>query len=228
MSESIARALSDSRSFENAILERDQRMKKAGWLVAAVAGLLLAGTIVALIILLPLKTTTVELYTLDRQTGRIERVNTVGEDSLDASQALNLAETAAYVKRREGYNYFALQKDYNETQMFNSDDVNKQYLDWYNGPDAPDTVFLKAAYVVTVDVISNVPSAGTKPDNVEQLRIRRTIRQVKDGKETHDYWTIRMTYRYVPQKKMTATEREVNPFGFLVTSYQRFKEKSDE
>ncbi|WP_414146667.1 VirB8/TrbF family protein [Enterobacter sp. 148H3] len=37
-----------------------------------------------------------------------------------------------------------------------------------------------------------------------------------------------MTYRYFPQKKMTASEREVNPFGFTVTSYQRFKEKSDE
>ena len=39
---------------------------------------------------------------------------------------------------------------------------------------------------------------------------------------------ILMTYRYFPQKKMTASEREVNPFGFIVTSYQRFKEKSDE
>lgn len=228
MNDSTAKALSDSRSFENAILEREQRMKKAGWLVAGVAGLLLAGAIVALIVLLPLKTTTVELYTLDRQTGRIERVSTVSEDTLDASEVLNLAETAAYVKRREGYNYFALQKDYNETQMFNSSDVNKDYLDWYDGPEAPDTLFRKAEHVVTVDVISDVHSAGTKPDRVSQMRFKRTIRSVKDNRETYDYWTVRMTYRYVPQKKMTASEREVNPFGFMVTSYQRFKEKSDD
>jgi Type IV secretory pathway, component VirB8 len=227
MTESTAKALSDSRSFENTLLERDKRMAKAGWRVAAAAGVLLAGAIVALIILLPLKTTTIELYALN-DGERIERISTLGEDELSSSEALNLAETAAYVKRREGYNYFALQKDYNETQMFNSDDVNKQYLDWFNSPDAPDAVFQQAAYVVTVDVISNVPSAGTKPDNVEQLRIKRTIRRVKDNHETHDYWTISMTYRYVPQKKMTASEREVNPFGFLVTSYQRFKEKNDE
>lgn len=228
MTDATAKALSDSRSFENIILERDQRMKKAGWLVAGLAGLLLTGTITALIVLLPLKTTTVQLYTLDRQTGRIERVTTVSEDALDTAEVLNLSETASYVKRREGYNYFALQKDYNETQMFNSSDVNKEYLDWYDGPDAPDTVFRKAENVVTVEVLSNVPSAGTKPDNVEMLRIKRTIRRVKDNQETYDYWTVRMTYRYVPQKKMTASEREVNPFGFLVTSYQRFKEKSDE
>jgi type IV secretion system protein VirB8 len=227
MTESTLQAISDSRSFEDAVLERDRRMAKAGWLVAAVAGFLLAGAIVALIILLPLKTTTVELYALHNGE-RIERISTVSEDDLPASEALNLAETAAYVKRREGYNYFALQKDYNETQMFNSDDVNKQYLDWYNGPDAPDALYQQAAFVVSVEVISNVPSKGTKPDNVELMRIKRTIRRVKDNHETHDYWTIRMTYRYVPQKKMTASEREVNPFGFLVTSYQRFKEKSDE
>ena len=45
MSELTAKALSDSRSFENAILERDMRMKKAGWIVAALAG----GTILRLI-----------------------------------------------------------------------------------------------------------------------------------------------------------------------------------
>ncbi|VFS80629.1 Pertussis toxin liberation protein E [Kluyvera cryocrescens] len=145
MSELTAKALSDSRSFENAILERDMRMKKAGWIVAALAGLLLVFALAALILLLPLKTTTVELYTLDRQTGRIERVTTVGEDKLDTSEVLNLSQTASYVKRREGYNYFALQQDYRETQMFNSDEVNKEYLDWFNSPDAPDAVFQQAA-----------------------------------------------------------------------------------
>ncbi|NUB65141.1 type IV secretion system protein, partial [Escherichia coli] len=84
----------------------------------ALAGLLLVFALAALILLLPLKTTTVELYTLDRQTGRIERVTTVGEDKLDTSEVLNLSQTASYVKRREGYNYFALQQDYRETQMF--------------------------------------------------------------------------------------------------------------
>ena len=59
MSELTAKALSDSRSFENAILERDMRMKKAGWIVAALAGLLLVVALAALILLLPLKTTTV-------------------------------------------------------------------------------------------------------------------------------------------------------------------------
>ena len=228
MSELTAKALSDSRSFENAILERDMRMKKAGWIVAALAGLLLVFALAALILLLPLKTTTVELYTLDRQTGRIERVTTVGEDKLDTSEVLNLSQTASYVKRREGYNYFALQQDYRETQMFNSDEVNKEYLDWFNSPDAPDAVFQQAAYVVTVEVLSNVPSEGTGSSMVAMLRIKRTIRKVKDNTETYDYWTVRMTYRYFPQKKMTASEREVNPFGFIVTSYQRFKEKSDE
>ena len=97
MSELTAKALSDSRSFENAILERDMRMKKAGWIVAALAGLLLVFALAALILLLPLKTTTVELYTLDRQTGRIERVTTVGEDKLDTSEVLNLSQTASYV-----------------------------------------------------------------------------------------------------------------------------------
>lgn len=228
MSDLTSKVISDSKSFEKSVMEKDEIIKKIGWFIAGFFGLLLIGLIVAIIIMLPLKTTKVDLYTLDRQTGRIEHVTSVREDELSGSDVLNLSETASYVKRREGYNYFALQKDYNETQIFNSDDVNKEYLDWFNSPESPDNVFQQAAYVVSVEVISNIPSAGTKPDNVEMMRIKRTIRRVKDGHETHDYWSIRMTYRYVPNKKMTDSEREVNPFGFIVTSYQRFKEKSDE
>ncbi|MGK7591397.1 VirB8/TrbF family protein, partial [Salmonella enterica] len=68
--------------------------------------------------------------------------------------------------------------------MFNSDEVNKEYLDWFNSPDAPDAVFQQAAYVVTVEVLSNVPSEGTGSSMVEMLRIKRTIRKVKDNTET--------------------------------------------
>ncbi|EBK5908592.1 type IV secretion system protein [Salmonella enterica] len=227
MSELTKKAVSESRSFEASLREKEERLKKLGWFCSAVLVFMLIGTIVAIIIMLPLKTTKVELYTLDKQTGRIEKVTTVDADNLSASDALNLSETASYVKRREGYNYFSLQRDYDDTQLFNSDDVNNAYLDWFNGPDAPDKVFEKAAYVVTVDIISNVHSDGTNPDRIAMMRIKRTTRRISDGAVTHDYWSIRLTYRYVPQAELKTSQREVNPFGFMVTSYQRFKEKDN-
>lgn len=226
MSDKIEKMVSESRTFETALRDRDQRFSKLGWCLCGVFGVLLGGSIAANIIMQPLKTSTVELYVMNENSERIARIATVDKGKISEVEAVNLAETASYVKRREGYNYFALQKDYDETQLFNSPDVNNEYLAWYSGPEAPDVVFKKAAYVATIEVISNVHSAGTKPDRIAMMRIKRTIRRVADNTETHDFWTIRLTYRYVPDAEMTEDKREVNPFGFMITSYQRFKEKA--
>lgn len=213
-----------SRQFETAILERDARLKKAGWIVSGLFFIICIIMGVAIVVMLPLKQTITELYSLDKQTGRIEYMTTVKESELSESDALNKAETAAYVVRRERYNYFALQKDYNDTQLFNSDKVNQQYLDLFNSDHSPDIIYEKAGYVVNIDVISNVHSDATAPDRLATLRVKRTIRRISDGTETTDFMNIRLTYRYVPSMELTDAEREINPLGFIVTSYQRDKD----
>ena len=224
----LNKAISVSRNFESALMEKDKRFAKFGWVMVALLGFLLILAIVAIIIMQPLKTTLVELYTIDKKEGRIEYMTTVKDSELSSDDALNMSFTASYVKRREGYNYFALQNDYDETQLFNSDDVNREYLAWFNGTDAPDIVYGNAAKVVTVDVLSNVQSEGTGDNRTALVRIKRTIRQIANGNLAHDYWTVRLTYHYVPHKELTSSQREVNPLGFIVTSYQLFKDKSDE
>ncbi|EKS9266609.1 type IV secretion system protein VirB8 [Klebsiella pneumoniae] len=213
-----------SRQFETAILERDTRLKKAGWIVSGLFFIICIIMGVAIVVMLPLKQTITELYSLDKQTGRIEYMTTVKESELSESDVLNKAETAAYVVRRERYNYFALQKDYNDTQLFNSDKVNQQYLDLFNSDHSPDIIYEKAGYVVNIDVISNVHSDATAPDRLATLRVKRTIRRISDGTETTDFMNIRLTYRYVPSMELTDAEREINPLGFIVTSYQRDKD----
>ena len=213
-----------SRQFETAILERDTRLRKAGWIVSGLFFIICIIMGVAIVVMLPLKQTITELYSLDKQTGRIEYMTTVKESELSESEVLNKAETAAYVVRRERYNYFALQKDYNDTQLFNSDKVNQQYLDLFNSDHSPDIIYEKAGYVVNIDVISNVHSDATAPDRLATLRVKRTIRRISDGTETTDFMNIRLTYRYVPSMELTDAEREINPLGFIVTSYQRDKD----
>ena len=225
MSDLAEKMVSESRAFETALRGKEQRFSKLGWFLCAFFGALLVGAIIAIIIMLPLKTTLVELYVLNEKTDRIERITTVEKGKISETDALNLSETASYVIRREGYNYFALQKDYDDTQLFNSPAVNNEYLAWFSGPEAPDVTFKKAAYIASVKIISNVHSAGTKPDRIAMMRFKRTIRRVADGSETYDYWSVRLTYRYVPEAEASDEAHETNPFGFMVTSYQRFKEK---
>ncbi|MBQ4768956.1 type IV secretion system protein [Pectobacterium versatile] len=216
--------IASSRTFESVLLEKDEREKKLAWRIAAIGFALAAMAITALIILLPLKTTEIELWSVDKQTGRYEYMTRIKEQSISTEKALAQALAAHYVRLREGYNYFALQRDYDDVQLFNSDSVNRDYLDGFNSNQAPDVIFNKAEYVVSIDIISNVHATATAPDHLATLRIKRTIRRIVDNSVKTDVWNIRLTYRYLPRKQLTDSQREVNPLGFIVTSYQRDKE----
>ena len=107
----------------------------------AAAGLILAAlAITAILILLPLKTTDIELWSVDKQTGRYEYMTRLKERDIASEKALVHSLAAHYVRLREGYNYFSLQRDYDDVQLFNSDSVNRDYLDGFNG-DRPRTLF---------------------------------------------------------------------------------------
>lgn len=216
--------IASSRAFESVLLEKDEREKKMAWRIAAIGFALAAKSITALIILLPLKTTEIELWSVDKQTGRYEYMTRIKEQSISTEKALAQALAAHYVRLREGYNYFALQRDYDDVQLFNSDSVNRDYLDGFNSNQAPDIIFNKAEYVMSIDIISNVHATATAPDHLATLRIKRTIRRIVDNSVKTDVWNIRLTYRYLPRKQLTDSQREVNPLGFIVTSYQRDKE----
>ncbi|GKW06984.1 MULTISPECIES: virB8 family protein [Pectobacterium] len=216
--------IASSRAFESVMLEKDEREKKMAWRIAAIGFALAAMAITTLIILLPLKNTEIELWSVDKQTGRYEYMTRIKEQSISTEKALAQALAAHYVRLREGYNYFALQRDYDDVQLFNSDSVNRDYLDGFNSNQAPDIIFNKAEYVVSIDIISNVHATATAPDHLATLRIKRTIRRIVDNSVKTDVWNIRLTYRYLPRKQLTDSQREVNPLGFIVTSYQRDKE----
>ncbi|MDR5020249.1 type IV secretion system protein [Yersinia rochesterensis] len=213
-----------SKTFEEKMLTRDARDKKVGFFIGGVGLLIGVLGLTAVLLLLPLKHTELELYTVDNTTGRVEKVTHVKEEDVFSQVAMAKAFAANYVKLRESYNYFSLQRDYDTVPLFGSDEVNADYLAFFNSKNSPDTVYQKAAYVVEVEIISNVVSEATAPDKLAQIRFKKTTRRVADGSKKVEFWNARVTFRYVPDKALTEAQREANPLGFTVTSYQRDKE----
>lgn len=217
--------LATAQSFEKHMLTREERRsKKVAWSVAVCALLVVVLLIIALIVMLPLKTTLVKLYTVDGHNGCAEYVSEVKELGVTTEAAMAKAFAANYVRLREGYNYFSLQNDYDQVQLFSSDAVRADYLATFAGKDAPDKVYQDADYVVDTAVISNVISAATAPDMFATLRVKRTVRQVQNGSTREEFWDIRLTYHYLPHEKLTGAQHESNPLDFIVTSYQRDQE----
>lgn len=216
--------IADSRTFEQQMIERDKRATKAGFMVGG-AGLLTAIlALIAVVLMLPLKQTVVELYTVDNHTGRVEHVTRVSKTHLTAEAAYQKAMTASYVRLRERYVYPSLQDDYATVQIYNSPQVNNDYLALYAGKNAPDKVYQNGAHTVRIDILSNQLTDGTDPDNVATLRYKKTIRRLADNSTRTEYWDARLAFHSAPDREMSDTEREVNPFGFTVTSWQADRE----
>ncbi|MGJ3288880.1 virB8 family protein [Klebsiella michiganensis] len=216
--------IADSRTFEQQMIERDKRATKAGFMVGG-AGLLTAVlALIAVVLMLPLKQTVVELYTVDNHTGRVEHVTRASKTSLTAESAYQKAMTASYVRLRERYVYPSLQDDYKTVQIYNSPQVNDDYLALYAGKEAPDKVYQDGAHTVHIDVLSNQLTDGTDPDRVATLRYKKTVRRLADNSTRTEYWDVRLTFHSDPGREMSDTEREVNPFGFTVTSWQADRE----
>lgn len=216
--------IADSRTFEQQMIERDKRAMKAGFITGG-AGLLIAVlALIAVVLMLPLKQTVVELYTVDNHTGRVEHVTRVSKNRLTAEEAYQKAMTASYVRLRERYVYPSLQDDYTMVQIYNAPQVNDDYLALYAGKEAPDRVYQNGAHTVRIDILSNQLTDGTDPDKVATLRYKKTIRRLADNSTRTEYWDARLTFHSDPGRKMSDTEREVNPFGFTVTSWQADRE----
>ncbi|EBA4960441.1 type IV secretion system protein [Salmonella enterica] len=216
--------IAESRTFEQQMIERDKRATKSAFIVGG-AGLLIAFlAIVAIVIMLPLKQTEVELYTVDNHTGRVEHVTRSSKTSVTAEEAYQKAMTANYVKIRERYIYQSLQDDYDTVQIYNAPKVNDDYLALYAGPNAPDVVYKNGAHTVKIEILSNQITDGTDPDKVATIRYKKIIRRLSDNYTRNEYWDARFTFHSDPEKEMSDEDREVNYFGFTVTSWQTDRE----
>ncbi|CCS60012.1 PilX8-VirB8-like protein [Salmonella enterica subsp. enterica serovar Agona str. 34.H.09] len=216
--------IAESRTFEQQMIDRDKRATKAGFVVGGVGLLIAVLALIAVVVMLPLKQTDVELYAVDNHTGRVEHVTRASKTSLTAEEAYQKAMAANYVKIRERYVYPSLQDDYETVQMYNSPEVNNDYLALYAGKNAPDKVYNNGANTVKIDILSSQITDGTAPDKVATIRYKKTIRRLVDNQTRYEYWDARFTFHSDPNKEMSDEEREVNYFGFTVTSWQTDRE----
>ncbi|MDT3668614.1 type IV secretion system protein [Cronobacter dublinensis] len=216
--------IAESRTFEQQMIDRDKRATKAGFVVGGVGLLIAVLALIAVVVMLPLKQTDVELYAVDNHTGRVEHVTRASKTSLTAEEAYQKAMAANYVKIRERYVYPSLQDDYETVQMYNSPEVNNDYLALYAGKNAPDKVYNNGANTVKIDILSSQITDGTAPDKVATIRYKKTIRRLVDNQTRYEYWDARFTFHSNPNKEMSDEEREVNYFGFTVTSWQTDRE----
>lgn len=196
-----------------------RRSRAVAWAIAATSLVISGLSVLALVLVLPLKEFAPYVISVDRTTGYVEA--TPGFQALGTlteNEAITQFNIVRFVTARETYDPLDLQTNYNRVHLMSTgtawDDYNRMYKS--EGDINPIERYGRKTRVnVTVKNISFLNR------NTASVRFQTTSKDSLSEKRNH-YVAI-VGFRYVNQP-LKLKDRFENPLGFQVTSYRRDEE----
>lgn len=216
--------------FEQHIEEVNAKSRKAAWFIAgvlAIVCIVLAGAIYQM---LPLKMTDVKVMVVDKNTGYPSEITalttfeTGNIAEITADDALNKFFTQNYIILHDSYNFYAIRQAYSAVQLYSTPEVFNDYKRKFDPPQSIEDQ-LGQKRILDVKVLSmtpqNVPTPFKDGENgVTMLaRVEKVIRENNQILQ-RSTGTVTMTFGYDADLEMDERARNMNPFGFIVTSYR--------
>ncbi len=193
------------------------KSERRAWLVAITAVVITGLSWAALVLVMPLKETTPYVIRVDGTTGVPDIVNMMTLEKTSYDDVMDKYWLAQYVRARETYDWYTIQKDYSTVGMLSSQQVGAQYAALFQGKEALDKKYGNTMRF-TVDVISIVPNG----QGIGTVRFKKTTKRTDDDSSpgTITKWIATVAYEYLDPSTMAESQRLVNPFGFQVLSYR--------
>ncbi|ALW49325.1 virB8 family protein [Campylobacter jejuni] len=194
-----------------------EKSNKRAWLIAFISIFIAILSIVAVVLLTPLKTIEPYVIRVDNTTGMVDILTMLDEKEITENEALDKYFISQYVKAREGYYYDLLNQDYLLTQLMSSEKVANEYRALYEGENARDQI-LKNSNEVQVNILSIVlgESNGVKTSTIRANIITKNLNTRGTTQVTK---VITLSYEYV-LAKASEENRILNPLGFKVLTYR--------
>ena len=211
----LKKYLEESRGLERDYMAEVLKSRLIAWCLAIGASALAAVALLALLFLIPLKTTIPYVVRVDNATGHIELVTTLRTSESTYGEVVDSYFLNQYVLNREGYDYNTLQNAYNTTALLSDAEVQREYYALFEGAQARDTVLKdRAKIIVQVRSITPTPEKGTAV-----VRFSTQLKQNNGSIEPLRNWIATMSYVY-KDATMSSVDRRINPLGFQITSYR--------
>lgn len=216
--------------FEERLDEENIKSKKVAWFLTGVLAIVSLGLTGAIIKMLPLKMTEVKIMVVDKNTGYPSEITSLSSfetgniKEITADDALNKYFAQLYIIAYDSYNFYAIRESYSAVQLYSTPEVFKDYQSKFQPPISIERQ-LGRDKVLEVNVISltpqNVPTPFKDGDNgiTMQARVEKVIRQ-NNQILSKASGTVTLTFGYDSDLNMDERARNMNPFGFTVTSYR--------
>ncbi|KQN04357.1 hypothetical protein ASE85_04700 [Sphingobium sp. Leaf26] len=200
--------------------ERLRQSRRIAWLVAGIACGVAAIAIVAIALMMPLKTVVPYTLLVDRTTGYVQLLKGDGRQSLAPDEALLKSLLAQYVIAREGFDISSIQADYRKVGLWSAERARSDYMAMIpaSNPASPFQRYPRTS-VVAVDIKSVSPlGPGTA-----QVRFETERKDQGQTQGPRQAWVAIVRYRFI-DAAMSMEDRLINPLGFQVLRYRRDQE----
>ncbi|TPI27680.1 type VI secretion protein [Mesorhizobium sp. B3-2-1] len=205
--------------WEAEIIKRAKRSSRVAWFFALVFAGIAAFSLVAVVLMLPLKSFEPYLVEVDKNTGYIEvKSGLTRPANLTEQEAVTQANVVRYIRNREAYDPYAIEEKFGIAALLSTGDAARELQALYSvaNPQNPAKVYGKLKRVL-VDIKSvSFPNRSTAI-----VRFSTTEKSETEAIDRHWISVVRFRYTDTPIKNEWRFE---NPLGFQVTSYRRDQE----
>lgn len=209
----------DGDRWENEIVRKAKRSRALAWFVTVIFGLMSMCALLALVMLVPLKSFEPVIVVVDKATGYIETKSGLTKaQNLTDSRAITQANVVRYIRAREGYDPYAISDNYGTAALLSTGDAAHDLQNQYSvaNPRNPARVYGKDK-----QVFIDIKSVTFPNDSTALVRFSATEKS-DAGAITRHYISL-VRYRYTNEPATNAWRFE-NPLGFQVYNYRRDQE----
>ena len=213
----------DGDRWENEIVRKAKRTKAVAWFVTIIFGMVALFALLALVMLVPLKSFEPVIVVVDKNTGYIETKSGLTKaQNLTDSRAITQANVVRYIRTREGYDPYAIDTNFGTAALLSTGDAARELQELYStaNPKNPAKIYGKNKRVLV-----DVKSVTFPNDSTSLVRFSTTEKSDTDAITRHYIAVVR--YRYTDEPA-TNEWRFENPLGFQVYNYRRDQETVSE
>jgi type IV secretion system protein VirB8 len=205
--------------WEQEIIKRAKRSARVAWFFALLFAGLAALSLVAVVLMLPLKSFEPYVVTVDRTSGYIEVQSGLTRPAkLTEQQAVTQANVVRYIRNREGYDPYAIEDYFGVAALLSTGDAARELQALFSAanPQNPAKVYGRLKRVL-VDIKSvTFPNSST-------AIVRFSTTEKSDTESIVRHWISVVRFRYTDTPIRNEWRFE-NPLGFQVYSYRRDQE----
>ncbi|RWA84913.1 virB8 family protein [Mesorhizobium sp.] len=209
----------DGDRWETEIVKKAKRSRSLAWFVALLFGAITLLALVALVLLVPLKSFEPYIVEVDKNTGYIEvKTGLTKPLTLTETQAITQANVVRYIRQREGYDPFAIEENFGVAALLSTGDAARELAEQYSAANRNNPT---KVYGKNKRVLVDVKSVTFSNASTALVRFSTTEKSDTDSIVRHYISVVRYRYTDTPE---TNEWRFENPLGFQVYNYRRDQE----